>query len=109
MRRRLGYRRRMPARFAMNLARFAPLTIALAVVPACNQSSGTTAPGLVEGVGNDIGNEVDGAGNTASGVGDDVSGGANDVVDGVSGSPDAPPAESADDDAAPATDEAAPS
>ena len=70
----------------------------LGAAAACSKNG----PGVIEGVANDIGNEVDGAGNTVEGVGQDVT----DTVDGPPKNP--PPAAGggdAADGAVPAPDE----
>lgn len=47
------------------------LLVALALSTACSKNDGRS-PGLIEGVANDVGNEIDGAGNSVDGVGKDV-------------------------------------
>jgi len=68
----------------------APLLLA-----GCNP---TTSPvDVVDGVGKDIGHEVDNAGNSASGTADEVGNTASGAVDSVVGPSGAPPPKTADD------------
>lgn len=73
-------------------------TVALSA--ACSKNDGRS-PGILEGVANDVENEIDGAGNTVDGVGHDVT----DTLDGTSPTPAPQPSGAAQESDAPATEE----